>query len=243
MYKFTIPCYNCERWIDQCVNSVLSQKNTNWEAVIVDDGSTDKTPEMLERYKNISQIKVVRFEKNRGSAIGSIVEATNNMSMNPDDVIINLDGDDMLSDQNVLSYLDQVYADKNILMSYGQYEPMTHGYHNFCQPLHNSRTYRKSGAWVVSHMRTYKKKLWNHIKDSDLRDDDGEYYRMAGDAALIFPLIELSGLHRIKFVSQVLYLYNDMTEMNDMKRNPGLQVGIANKIRAKSEYQELGSII
>jgi len=242
MFKLTIPCYNCERWIEQCLTSVISQNHTDWEAVVIDDGSSDRTQEILEKYKGDYRIKVVRFETNRGSAIGSIVHATHAMTMTPDDVIVNIDGDDMLSDPDVLGHLAGVYGDPSVLMTYGQFEPMTHGYHNYCQPLPNSRTYRKSGAWVVSHLRTYRKKLFDHLRDSDLRDDDGEYYKMAGDAALIFPLIEMAGLRRIRFIPRVLYLYNDISEMNDMKRNAGLQVGIANKIRQKPEYNELGNI-
>ena len=46
------PTYNHEKFIEQCVRSVLSQTYPNWEMIIIDDGSTDKTPEKIEQFKD-----------------------------------------------------------------------------------------------------------------------------------------------------------------------------------------------
>ncbi|MBC7078199.1 MAG: glycosyltransferase, partial [Synergistales bacterium] len=44
------PTYNHERFIGSCVESVLAQSYRNWEMVIVDDGSTDRTVEVIQRF-------------------------------------------------------------------------------------------------------------------------------------------------------------------------------------------------
>ena len=50
-----IPVYNTEQYIEQCIESVLNIKGTENEIIIVNDGSTDRTPEILEKYeKNCS---------------------------------------------------------------------------------------------------------------------------------------------------------------------------------------------
>jgi glycosyltransferase involved in cell wall biosynthesis len=242
MFKVTIPCYNCEKWIIPCLSSLLSQTYTDWVAVVVNDGSTDNTASLIESFikqHNTERIKVIHNSKNEGSALGSIIQCTNNFTnCKGEDIIVNIDGDDMLADNKVFEYLNEVYSNDRVLMTYGQFEPLSHSYHNYCQPLANTSSYRKSNSWVVSHLRTYKKKLFDLINDSDLRDDDGEYYKMAGDAALLYPLIEMAGLHRIKFISKVLYIYNDTSELNEMKRDAARQIRIANKIKAKREYKE-----
>lgn len=43
-----VPVYNGEKWIGQCINGVLSQTYTDWELIIVDDGSNDETFRKLE---------------------------------------------------------------------------------------------------------------------------------------------------------------------------------------------------
>lgn len=53
------PTYNHERYIGQCIESVLQQTYSDWELIIVDDGSTDETPNIIKRYKD-SRIKYLR---------------------------------------------------------------------------------------------------------------------------------------------------------------------------------------
>ena len=42
-YSFIIPTYNSEKTIFKCLNSVLNQENCDYEVLIIDDGSTDNT--------------------------------------------------------------------------------------------------------------------------------------------------------------------------------------------------------
>ncbi|MGL5876434.1 MAG: glycosyltransferase family 2 protein, partial [Xenococcaceae cyanobacterium] len=45
-----IPTYNCDRYIVEAVKSVIAQDRVEWELLIVDDGSTDNTREVLQPY-------------------------------------------------------------------------------------------------------------------------------------------------------------------------------------------------
>ena len=44
------PAYNCEKYLERCVNSVRSQGFTDWEMIIVEDGSMDSTLEVASRH-------------------------------------------------------------------------------------------------------------------------------------------------------------------------------------------------
>lgn len=61
MISVIIPVYNAEKYIDACLGSVLSQEKAEFEVVIVNDGSKDRTAERcrewLERYDNITYIE------------------------------------------------------------------------------------------------------------------------------------------------------------------------------------------
>jgi len=61
-----MPAYNAEIYIGQAIESVLAQSNPYWELIIVDDGSSDRTVDVVSCY-NDSRIRVVRQE-NRGEA-------------------------------------------------------------------------------------------------------------------------------------------------------------------------------
>lgn len=60
-----IPCYNAERSLRWAVASMLEQTFTDWECVIVDDGSTDGTWELLQRFDD-PRIRLQRLGVNRG---------------------------------------------------------------------------------------------------------------------------------------------------------------------------------
>ena len=45
-----VPAYNVEEWISRCLDSILNQSHSNLEVIAVDDGSTDKTPQILDQY-------------------------------------------------------------------------------------------------------------------------------------------------------------------------------------------------
>lgn len=63
-----IACYNCEKYIAACLDSVLAQTFGDWEAIVVDDGSTDGTGGILSRYAvGDSRIRVVT-QANRGQS-------------------------------------------------------------------------------------------------------------------------------------------------------------------------------
>ena len=66
LISILIPCYNVSPWLERCLDSILKQTYTEWEGILVNDGSKDNTGEMLEEYaKKDSRFKVIHQE-NRG---------------------------------------------------------------------------------------------------------------------------------------------------------------------------------
>ncbi len=50
MISIILPCYNCQDYIGQAVDSVLGQSYTDWELLVVDDGSTDGSRKVIEQH-------------------------------------------------------------------------------------------------------------------------------------------------------------------------------------------------
>ncbi len=70
MVSIITPNYNSEQFIKKTIESVLSQTYQNWEMLIVDDVSSDKSIEIIEEYtKKDSRIKLIRLEKNSGPVV------------------------------------------------------------------------------------------------------------------------------------------------------------------------------
>lgn len=233
-----VPVYNAEQYIEKCLMSIISQDYNNYKLIVVDDNSTDNTFNIITDIKNkYNDIIVVRNLERNGSGLSNIIKGMTYSSYE-EDIIISVDGDDWLSNNTVLSYLNDVYQDKEIFLTYGQYKPLVGNYRG-CRIIPDIKTYRKSGIWVTSQLRTFKRKIFNKINDIDLRDTNGDYYKVAWDTALMYPMIEMCGYKHIKFINNVLYIYNNSNPINDFKINHEEQRKMHLEIMRKPQYLEI----
>lgn len=60
LLSILVPCYNVEKYVTQCLESILEQTYSNIEIICIDDGSTDSTPLILQNFsKRDSRIKII----------------------------------------------------------------------------------------------------------------------------------------------------------------------------------------
>ncbi len=240
-----VPVYNSVQWIEECIDSIMTQTYKNFELIVVDDCSTDGTYDAINRahtkYEN--KFTICRNHHRLGTPLANNIKAIELFSHDKEDIIVTVDGDDKLSSNAVLAYLNNIYENPNVYMTYGTFVPMSHSYPAFGKPIKNTQAYRKSGAWIASHLRTFKNKLWRQLKDEDLRDAEGNYFTVANDAAYMFPLIEMCGQKHLRYIKTVLYKYNDLNPMNDMKVQKEEQMATDRYIRSKPCYNELTELL
>jgi len=97
-----VPVYKVEKYIHRCIDSVLSQTFSDWELILVDDGSPDNSPLICDEYAKIDEHIRVIHKGNEGQA-----EARNvALDIAKGDYIMFLDSDDYLHS----STLEDIYA-------------------------------------------------------------------------------------------------------------------------------------
>jgi glycosyltransferase involved in cell wall biosynthesis len=242
MTHFTIivPVYNAEQYILDCLQSISNQEYGDFSVYVIDDKSSDKTSEVISSFSDGRFQKI--FNKNRVGALANIVSAIDLSKDNRDDVIVTVDGDDVLANKKVLSHLHKVYVENNCWMTYGQFVPKSGKYPAHCKKIPLISEYRQSGEWFASHLRTFKRELWSNLQHSDLRDESGGFFQTAWDAAFMFPLLEMSGDERAFFIKEVMYIYNDTNPISDMTIHEESQLRNAAYIRSLNPYQQLSSL-
>lgn len=117
MAKITlvIPVYNVEPYLRECLDSVLNQTFANWEAVCVNDGSTDGSVAILEEYALKDNRFIILSQPN-----GGLSAARNaGMKVAKGDYILFLDSDDWL-ETNTLQTLVQNMEDEDMLCFSGR---------------------------------------------------------------------------------------------------------------------------
>lgn len=91
-----IPVYNTKNYLSCCLDSILSQTYTNWEAICVDDGSTDGSSELLDTYAlKDNRIKV--YHKQNGGAGSARNLGLSQVQVSPNTWISFVDSDDYIS--------------------------------------------------------------------------------------------------------------------------------------------------
>jgi len=68
LVSVVIPAYNCEAYVAEAIESVLNQTFRDFELIVVDDASTDRTGEVLAGYERAGRIRVVSHQMNQGLA-------------------------------------------------------------------------------------------------------------------------------------------------------------------------------
>jgi glycosyltransferase involved in cell wall biosynthesis len=69
LFSILIPVYNGDKFLEKCIESVLEQNFTNYEIILIDDGSTDESPDICDRYSNIDYRVKVIHKVNEGVSI------------------------------------------------------------------------------------------------------------------------------------------------------------------------------
>lgn len=110
MFSIIVPVYNAEKYLDRCIGSVVSQTNKNWELLLIDDGSSDKSWEIIEYYmKRDRRIKGIKQE-NSGAGVArnkGIDEAVGEYA-------VFLDSDDYIT-ENYLQLVEKKTATAEVI--------------------------------------------------------------------------------------------------------------------------------
>ena len=108
-YSVVIPIYNVEKFLNQCVDSVIAQSFRNIEIILVDDGSPDQCPQICDEYaRNDCRVKVIH-KKNGGlsDARNSGIDAARGQ------YLLFLDSDDYWDDLDALKKIYDVIVQYN----------------------------------------------------------------------------------------------------------------------------------
>ncbi len=233
-----IPSYNNSDWYHLNLRSVLQQNYTNYRVIYVDDHSSDDTGALVKNYLAINDdAKRVTLIENP-ERIGALENIYRSVWMcDPSDLIVTVDGDDWLPHENVLAFLNEIYSDPNIWMTYGQYRVFPTEAIGGAEPIPQevlSLNCFREYPWVSTHLRTFYAGLFQKIEKEDFLHNDA-FFPVTWDLAFMFPMLEMAGTHS-KFISDVLYIYNVATPISDNKLHRELIQKMEDLIRSKKRY-------
>lgn len=115
LVSIIMPAYNAEKYISKAIDSVILQTHSNWELIIVNDGSTDRTSEVVDSYKDF-RIKLINID-NCGVACARNIGLDN---VNGEYVAF-LDSDDYWIENKLETQLYYMLCNSNLVMTFSDY--------------------------------------------------------------------------------------------------------------------------
>jgi len=101
-----VPVYNSEKYIARCIQSILTQTYHDWELLLVDDGSTDRSQHILKEYELKDQRIKVLYQNHGGAGLARNLGINNAVG----DYIVFVDSDDTI-ENNYFMLLSQMKTD------------------------------------------------------------------------------------------------------------------------------------
>ncbi len=107
LFSIIIPTYNRANMLTKAIESVLAQTYDNWELIIIDDGSTDNTKEVISSYKSNKIIYI--YQKNQKESVAR----NKGIDTAKGDYICFLDDDDYYLDSFLIKFYNKIKKDKH----------------------------------------------------------------------------------------------------------------------------------
>lgn len=214
--KYTIIAtgYNCEKYVNNLVKSIINQTFKSWELYIYDDGSLDSTFEISNKFKQ-DNIHIVRNEINQGALKGRYNIIQNKAK---GDIICFVGLDDSLR-HDALEVLNKYYTDGDVLMTWGSWKDNKGNKTsamNYSDDVWENRNFRKS-SWKATALNTFKKSLIIKVP-KEMIQRNGEWLTNCTDLAYSFPCLEMINKSNVRVVKEHIYIYRVDNPISTLKR-------------------------
>lgn len=237
MFYLLIRGRNCAATLPACINSLYNQSHKNWNALIWLDGPTDGG--LLASVSD--QFKVNTTYTNIG-VCGSMYNGLNRLKsfrrIEPESPVGILDADDTLYPDAIEKAMKK-FANPDVWVTHGSYIKNSKGSTTRVSKPYPKNAVVRKYKWRASHFKCFRYGLFAHLTKEDFMHN-GAWMQAASDLALMFPVIELAGMDRVRFISKPIYHYNDNTGCNT---NRAEQKKCAKIVRRKTQRTRLLSLV
>ena len=219
-----IPVYNVDKYLSQCIESVLRQTFLNLEILLIDDGSTDGSGNICDQYAmKDNRIQVVH------KINGGVSSARNvGLELANGEFIAFIDGDDFVS-ENYIESLYRNLKENNSDMAFCEYAYYKNGFVKFAQniSLEKIRVDKQSKEFIsffkrfISNKNTLMGRCWGGLYKKEIISSIrfNSEIKIAED--LLFVLQAILNAEFLSFISEKLYFYrvNNQSALRTYKKS------------------------
>lgn len=220
-FHLVLNGWNCDEYVYECLRSVADQRLGQFtvQYTVVDDGSSDNTFSRICNTSLLPNAKIIRGNVNRGPAYARHIAIQ--QINDPETIVVLVDLDDAL-EPNALEVVERRYQrNPECLMTIGNWHNQN-GKLNpqpfyTTQELDNQKV-REIDMFHATHLRTFRRKLYDAIDEQDLLGPDGKWLETCTDVAIMFPLLDQCWARNVEFIKEPIYKYNQQHASGTLAR-------------------------
>ncbi len=236
-FVIVIPPHNSSEWYQQNLGAIFNQQYQNYRVIYIADGTDTLVEQYVAEHNLQDRITLLQNPEQRGF-LACLCEAI--FSCQKEEIVIDLDGCSRIDSDQALSYLNSIYADSDVWMTYGQFTHYPTRTQGFASPIpqetiDNNAFRRLKGC--TPHIRTFYAALFQEIEKLDFLDE-GLFFPAAGNLAYLLPILEMTGSHA-KHVPEVLNHFSYTFSPGPLQVEDPKTAEMIPIIRAKFPYAPL----
>jgi len=216
-FCFIISSYNNSLNIEKNLYSIIDQTYKNWRVIYINDNSTDNTENLYENIiqKNVNISYKFTYIKNKTQQKQMYNKYIAYQQVDDLEIVCLLDGDDWLSNNNVLETLKKYYTNSNnkvftsdyYVFFKNQLENKKYANKNFYSETEiKNKLVRYVPKWLFKHLKTGYGILFKSIPDNYLKFNN-KWLEMCTDCAEMYSVCEFSN-GKTSQIEEILYVYN-----------------------------------
>ncbi len=219
MISIIMSVFNVEKYLEQCLNSIFNQTYKNIELIIINDGSTDKSKDIIDKYKEKYSNIVYIEQQNRG-----LSEARNlGLKISKGQYILYVDSDDYLETTMLEYMINKIEQDNSEMVIIGHnefYDNYINKNYNVYLDISDEKIY--SGLEVADLMLRCKIMgvAWNKLYKRELLIRDEFIFESGRYTQDWYPIFKhITKLEKVSFVNKPLYKYRLSNTSTTSKKN------------------------
>lgn len=202
-FSIIIPVYNTSEYLEKCINSVLNQKYTYFEIIIINDGSTDNSSEILEKYKSNTKIRIIE-QSNHGLSYSRNI----GVKYASGDYILFVDSDDFIKEE-LLQNLNEYITDEDMIKF--TYEEQKHTMNTLSDTIEFNGLNGSDALTNLIESKIMFEMAWMYAYKKDyilnFKFEEGKYHEDFG----LIPIMILNS-NKISSINYPGYVYNRINE-------------------------------
>ena len=216
LISIIVPVYNAEKTIKKCIDSILSQTYKKFELILVNDGSTDNSLNILREYETLNERIIIISQENSG------VSVTRNKGINiaKGDYIVFVDSDDYIVENGLEILVNEIELNDKLDLVISGFYSIKNSTNRYLNAILENKIFNNLDFLLNEKLFKFISTPWGKVYKTEIIKNNNIQFdkNLSLGEDTIFVLEYLKYIRNVEFINESLFFINE-TEGSLSRRN------------------------